>query len=109
MIICFYDNSEIKDEPTINIDRVYCLDFDKFTNDSWDRLAEIYSLLPSQIIMNHIGQPCWFGEEGKTDFFLWASVEPSGLQIAGTLRSGDWNEWEGKFNKYIAVLPFFEC
>lgn len=62
MITCFYDNSEIKDEPIVNIDRVY-----------------------------------------------WASVEPSGLQIAGTLRSGDWNEWEGKFNELIGVFPFFEC
>ncbi|MCY9580708.1 hypothetical protein [Paenibacillus alvei] len=109
MNICFYDNSELKDEPIVHIDRVYCLDFSQFTNDSWDRLAEIYSLLPSQICIHHIGQPCWFGEEGKTDYFLWASVEPSGLQIAGILKSSDWNEWECKFNELVAVFPLFEC
>lgn len=109
MIICFYDNSEIMEEPIVQIDRVYCLDFNQFTNDSWDRLAAIYSLLPSQICINKIGQPCWFGEEGKTDYFLWASVELSGLQIAGILKSSDWNEWECRFNELVSVFPFFEC
>ncbi|MDQ0060003.1 hypothetical protein [Paenibacillus harenae] len=109
MSLCYYDNSEITDKPVNLIDRVYCLDFHQFNKETWNKLGEIYSILPSQVIINNIGQAAWFGEEGKSDNYLWASVEPSGLQVAGKLLTSDWKDWEGKFNELIIDFPFFEC
>ena len=105
--VCFYDNSEIIYEPKIKIDRVYCLDFSNFSEDTWDTLADIYSKLPKQIINNHVQG--WFGEEGESEYYLYASVEPSGLQIVGVLSSDDWFAWEAIFNEEVKDLPSFEC
>ncbi|WP_379320273.1 hypothetical protein [Paenibacillus puldeungensis] len=105
--VCFYDNSEIINEPKIRIDRVYCLDFSNFSEETWDKLAVIYSKLPMQIINNNV--QAWFGEEGKSEYYLYASVEPSGLQIVGVLSSDDWFTWEAIFNEEIKDLPSFEC
>ncbi len=107
MSVCFYDNCEIKTESKIKIDRVYCLDFNDFHKDTWDKLADIYSKLPKQIINNSV--PSWFGEEGKSENYLYASVEPSGLQVVGVLNSEDWFVWEAIFNDMIKDLPSFEC
>ncbi|WP_410769442.1 hypothetical protein [Fontibacillus sp. BL9] len=109
MSICFYDNSKITDEPINLIDRVYCLAFHQFNKEMWNKLGDIYSILPSQVIINNIGQAAWIGEEGKSNYYLCASVEPSGLQVAGKLLTSDWKDWEGKFNELIIDFPFFEC
>lgn len=107
MSVCYYDNCEIIIGSKIRIDRVYCLDFSKFSGDTWEDLAVIYTKLPKQIKSNTVSG--WFGEEEKSVNYLYASVEPSGLQIVGVLSSDDWFSWEAVFNEKIRDLPFFEC
>ena len=36
----------------------------------------------------------WSGVEGEANSYLWASVEPFGLQISGKLKENDWIQWE---------------
>lgn len=105
---CFYDNIEISDESIVSIDRVYGLDFGQFDDEMWGRLSEIYSMLPAQIKVDGAAQPAWFGEEDKHHEYLWASVEPSGLQVVGRLNSADWYEWEKTFHAGIIDFPFFD-
>jgi hypothetical protein len=108
--IVFYDNQEVEhnDSGVLDIDRVYCLDFNNFTKDDWSVLGGIYSKLPNQIIENNIGQQMWFGIEDSSEFYLWASAEPSGLQVVGDLREHDWKQWEKLFHDRIEHFPFFE-
>lgn len=110
MNICFYDNNEIVKDTfgNVEIDRVYCIDFERLSQEDWKRLSDLYKTLPKQIIIDNIEQQMWFGEEGKSDFYLWTSVEPSGLQVSGYLRFSDWCKWVQIFNKVIEQFPLNE-
>ncbi|WP_206614382.1 hypothetical protein [Chitinophaga barathri] len=42
--------------------------------------------------------PYWFSQEEEDDTkYIWASIEPGGLQIAGNMEDEEWNAWIGKF------------
>lgn len=105
----YYDNSEIKPDVrgTVDIDRVYCLDFHQFNETTWQKLSSVYRLLRKQIMKDGVEQAMWFGEEAASEYYLYASVEPSGLQIVGHLNVNDWKEWEQIFHKQLSRLPLF--
>ena len=53
----------------------------------WSEISEVYKSMPY-----------WAGEDGEVKWIgegvdLWASVEPGGLQIAGTMPKDIWNDW----------------
>lgn len=103
----YYDNSDIKADENgiVFVDRVYCIDFNSFNKALWERLGEVYSLLPHKIDTDY---PHWYGIEGKDEFYLSTSVEPSGLQVSGELKEVDWIKWESTFAKYLNDFPLFE-
>ncbi|WP_201004126.1 hypothetical protein [Paenibacillus glycanilyticus] len=112
MDICFYDNAEllVKEKGIVSVDRVYCLDFNEFVAATWEQLKQIYLLLPQYLVNSH-QCPMWFGEEGISSIYLYASVEPSGLQIVGELTFEKWELWEKTFHAQLArySFPSFEC
>ncbi|MCI1693641.1 hypothetical protein [Aneurinibacillus aneurinilyticus] len=112
MSISFYDNSEIKpdEQGKVTIDRVYCLNFNEFNNMNWERLGQVYKTLP-HFIAKENKCPMWFGEEEVSSNYLYASVEPSGLQIVGELTLQQWKEWEDIFRTQLSefLFPSFEC
>jgi hypothetical protein len=103
----FYDDADFDSGPIREIERIYCFRFDSFSESNWETLGLIYDKLPSQQIPSSV--PYWFGTEA-TGNYLWASVEPHGLQIAGTLREEDWLAWEAVFNAQVQAssLPRYE-
>jgi len=103
----YYDNSIIKadENEKVFVDRIYCLDFHKFDDRLWNKLGEIYNLLPHKIETDF---PTWYGLEGEADSYLWGSVEPSGLQISGELKENEWIEWKCIFSRYLNIFPLFE-
>jgi len=103
----YYDNSDIiaDENGRVFVDRIYCLDFHKFDDGLWNKLGDIYNLLPHKI---DIDFPTWYGVEGESDSYLCASVEPSGLQISGELKANDWIQWECVFNSYLNIFPLLE-
>jgi len=105
----YYDNIEVQPDihGNVDIDRVYCLDFHQFDEATWQRLSAVYRLLPKPIIKDGTTQSMWFGEEDASEYYLWASVEPSGLQIAGYLKMSDWQAWEQIFQKHLTQFPLF--
>ncbi|MFB6990547.1 hypothetical protein [Streptomyces sp. NPDC056304] len=78
------------------VDRVYCLDRHRFTPANWDALQRIYEDLPGWQPFSSDG-PRWFSLDEDRDLHLWASVEPSGLQVAGVLTLGMWCGWDPQF------------
>ena len=47
----------------------------------------------------------WFGDDEDVPPFLWASVEPTGLQVHGVLPEADWCAWDERFRTEAAGLP----
>lgn len=106
MPVEFYDNREPGDAPEVaDIDRVYCLDWNRFGDVEWSSLDRIYRALPGWAGYHEV--PWWFGaDEGKGPH-LFATVEPSGLQVCGILPRLDWLDWSSRFEEATADLPSF--
>lgn len=56
-------------------------------DDMWEKIGEVYASMPYWA--GNKNGPQWTGE----DINLWASVEPGGIQIAGTMPNDIWEEW----------------
>lgn len=67
----------------------------------WDKIGEVYRTMPYWA--GDEDGPRWIG----TDIDLWASVEPSGIQIAGTMPDDIWENWYAELKeKLTAVLGY---
>lgn len=53
----------------------------------WEEIGKVYQIMPYWY--GYEPGPIWKGK----DIDLWASVEPSGLQIAGTMPDDIWDTW----------------
>jgi hypothetical protein len=106
----FYDNlaaiSE-EDPSMVEIDRVYCVDVVAFTDADWTRLDDIYRSLPGHYRVAQ-SSPMWFGDDEDQLPFLWASIEPPGIQVYGILPPTAWAEWDQAFMTALnaSTLPF---
>ncbi|MDE7269195.1 MAG: hypothetical protein K2N81_01845 [Acetatifactor sp.] len=70
-------------------------------NEIWDKIGQVYKSMPYWYGYDNC--PTWRGE----NIDLWASVEPSGLQIAGTMPEDIWNEWYSSLkNKLTTALGY---
>ena len=82
------------------VERIYGLDWQRFTPADWDTLQRIYQGLPGwQPFSSDVAR--WFSLNEDRDLYLWASVEPSGLQVAGVLTQGMWQDWDTQFRRAI--------
>lgn len=61
----------------------------------WDKIYEVYKSMPYWA--GNPNEIKWIG----TDIDLWTSLEPSGIQITGTMPDDIWNEW---YSKLISKL-----
>ena len=92
-----------EDTPLQAINRTYTIDATQMTDTQWTALDQVYRSLPGFAGYpppDHC--PVWFGpvpeDEQTTGIpYLWASVEPSGLQVAGSLSAAVWAAWEAQF------------
>lgn len=82
------------DPSAVSIDRIYCLDFDRWSEDHWRTLYAIYPRLPGDY---RDGVDLWFGDDEETPPYLSASVEPPGLQVSAVLPGAQWAEWHARF------------
>ena len=84
------------DDPDWNdIERIYCFDLDSFSDADWKTLHAIYAQLPNHETHSEDQFPRWFSKiDDPQNGYLWASVEPPGLQVAGTLRQMTWDDWD---------------
>ncbi|WP_052848580.1 hypothetical protein [Streptomyces avicenniae] len=93
-------------EQWMSVDRVYCLDWRRFLDVHWDGLDRIYRTLPGwRSDAPDVAR--WFTGEGSGGPYLWASVEPPGLQVAGGLATVTWWDWDLRFRRAVdaAGLP----
>ncbi len=108
MAVLWYDNAMNPDPQAsewLDIERIYCFDWDGFSDQDWHSLNEIYLGLPYYMGSDE-GFHRWFSRlDDQHNGYLWESVEPPGLQIAGALKQSDWLEWDSLFQKETAALP----
>lgn len=105
-MIPFYDNypPEPDADGWVDIERIYCFDWDAFDKALWDSMAERVASLPEY--RSSASGWAWFSDhEDIENGYLHASVEPPGLQIYGTLKLETWQEWDRLFQAAAAGLP----
>jgi hypothetical protein len=106
MGVDFYDNQESLVDPEMaDVDRIYCLDWQRFGDPEWATLDRIYRGLPGWFGYRDV--PFWFGADDQEIPHLFTSVEPSGLQVCGILPASEWLSWVARFEAGIAELPSF--
>ena len=110
-MIWHYDNKlEIYegDAKFIEIERIYCINFDDFNEEQWEELTQIYNRLPGARYQKDV--PYWYGVNENRPPYLWVSVEPPGLQVVGSLPLKDWLRWDESFQKQLesSSLPIRE-
>lgn len=71
-------------------------------DDVWDKIGEIYRSLPYW--SERTEGPSWIGP----DIDLWASVEPSGIQIAGTMPEEIWEDWYSNLKEKLTAALGYE-
>jgi hypothetical protein len=108
MAVPFYDNKplEPREDGWVDIERIYCFDWDAFDRSLTDRLRSIFQELPSY--RKHDTDDChwWYSDrEDIEQGYLTAGWEPPGLQVFGTLPLGDWQEWDHAFQSRATGLP----
>lgn len=104
----FYDNwVEEDDHKIIDVERIYCFDWDLCSDSHMKKLDRIYTELP-EYYGYAVGCPYWFGDDDNRIPHVWASVEPPGLQVAGVLARKDWEAWHQAFWEKIQDFPFRE-
>ena len=107
MAVPFYDNLEATPidglSCLVEVERIYGLDWDRFDDEHWQRLSRIYEGLPGAVRYRDV--PWWFGDDEDVPPFLWASVEPTGLQVHGVLPEADWWAWDERFREAVVGLP----
>lgn len=107
MNVLYYDNLEATpadDLPgLVEVERIYCFDWARFTKENWKELSRIYEDLPGSVRCK--GIQWWFGEKEDAPPFLSASVEPPGLQVYGVLFAADWLAWDERFRTEAGILP----
>jgi hypothetical protein len=87
----------------VEVERIYCLDWDRFDENHWRELSLIYENLPAALRVQDA--PMWFGDDEDLPPFLSAMVVPPGLQIHGILPEADWWTWDQQFRAAAAGLP----
>lgn len=67
----------------------------------WSKVENVYKSMPYWA--GNDNEAKWVGD----DIDLWASVEPGGIQIAGTMPENIWNEWYNSLkNKLSEALGY---
>lgn len=108
MPVPFYDNKPLEPENDgwIDVERIYCFDWNKFDTAHMDRLRSIFQKLPQSC--KHDTDDChwWYSDQEDIERgYLTASVEPPGLQVFGTLPLAAWQEWDQEFQAQANGLP----
>lgn len=101
--IHYYNNRWETQDAFVDFDRVYMLDGYKFTEDDCVRLEEIYRRLPCYLA--DTDYPYWFGQD-ENGIYLWASLEPSGLQFCGHVNIEDFRQWETELHVLLTEADF---
>ncbi len=68
----------------------------------WDKIGFVYESMPYWAGYQDL--PRWIGENVN----LWASVEPSGIQIQGTMPEAVWNAWYCLLKKKLTEALGYE-
>jgi hypothetical protein len=108
MAVLYYDAKplDVSDDGWVDVERIYCFDWDSFDRPLMERLRSIFSALPGS--RNHDRDDChwWFSDREDIEHgYLTGGVEPPGLQVFGTLPVASWEEWDREFQSRALGLP----
>jgi hypothetical protein len=108
MTVPFYDTKPLEpsDDGWVDVERIYCFDWDAFDRALMDRLRDIFRELPQSRTHDHDDCHWWYSDREDIDQgYLTAGVEPPGLQVFGTLPLALWEAWDREFQTRATGLP----
>jgi hypothetical protein len=108
MPITYYDIADATPEEDgwVDIERIYCFDWDAFDKALMDQLEAVFKLLPEARRMDSDGCYWWYADDEDVEGgYLTAGVEPPGLQVFGTLQVREWEKWDSVFQEKAAGFP----
>src|SRR5262245_55699361 len=108
MGIPYYDCTDPEPMPDgwVDIERIYCFNWDAFDSVDMDRLRAIFVSLPQS--KKHDSSDCHWWYAARVDpenAYLTAGVEPPGIHVFGKLPLGEWEAWDRAFQERAAGLP----
>lgn len=68
----------------------------------WEKIGEVYKSMPYWA--GYDDGPKWVGE----GIDVWASVEPGGIQIAGTMPEDIWSDWYSSLKRKLTKALGYE-
>ncbi len=71
-------------------------------NEVWEKIDVVYQSMPYWA--GNTQNPKWVGE----NIDLWSSVEPGGVQIAGTMPEDIWEKWYLKLKEDLTAALGYE-
>jgi hypothetical protein len=105
-MIPFYDNypPEPDADGWVDIDRIYCFDWDAFDTPLFDSLTARVTTLPEH--RSSASGWAWYSDKEDVESgYLHASIEPPGLQVYGTLPIATWQQWDRELQAIAAEFP----
>ena len=107
----YYELTDPKAVPNgmVEVDRMYCFDFDNFGDAEWERLTTIINDLPEHQPISGDGCPWWFGSNSSVPPYLVASVEPTGWLVQGVIPEDAWVSWHTQLQSVVSGLPRLSC
>ena len=60
------------------------------SEEEWAKIAAVYASMDGWLA--GAKSPAWYGQEGDARF-IWASVEPGGIQLGGEVDASLWTGW----------------
>ena len=108
-MVPFYDNYPLEpdNDGWVDIDRIYCFDWDAFDRHTMDHLWRVFWALPQSGRYDLNRCPWWYSEQEDIDVgYLHGSVEISGLQVYGSLPFETWQEWDRAFQAKVTGFPY---
>ena len=104
----FYDCIDMTSDHDgwLDIERIYCFDWDSFTREDMEKLRAIFVELPNSERQDVDGCHWWYAERVDIENgYLTAGIEPPGLQVFGTLPESEWSRWDNLFRSRAVGLP----
>jgi len=110
-MIPFYDNVDIEPDENgwVDVDRIYCFQWDEFAPPDFGKLRAAFESLPQSVTHDNHNCHWWYSDREDLEAgYLSSGIEPSGLQVIGSLSFGDWRKWDSEFQQHAADLPVRE-
>ena len=99
------EEADPADPGWVDFERVYGLNWDKFTDADWERFNQTLRELP-EVREAKGGAYAWYSADDDPEGgYIFGSVEPPGLHVYGSIDRQRLSTWHDAFRKAVVEYP----